>query len=304
MNDTVPPPPAPQETWSPAGFWIRLLADIIDSLIVYTPVAVVLGAAAAAVGTFHSADVLLAKMLASLAAGGVYYTFLTGRSGQTWGKKVCDIKVVQEDGAPLSYGRAFWRWCAYLPSYLSLGIGFMMAGWNTDKKALHDFLAGTRVLRRVPPGGARFGSPWKIIGLLIAVGVLAATLAAAALYAWLRRNSGTLLEQGRTVTAEGAAFGRDTDQPGCVKEALGRLAQAGLIDQALARIFLQKCLGAARPVGGFCSGVPPESSILATVDWRLQTCASLGYVSDQSCARLLSGVQRHCAAPPQSSARR
>jgi uncharacterized RDD family membrane protein YckC len=55
------------------------------------------------------------------------------------------IRVVSMDGGPLSFGQAVGRYFATFLSALILGIGFIMAGVRSDKRALHDLLAGTRV---------------------------------------------------------------------------------------------------------------------------------------------------------------
>jgi len=55
------------------------------------------------------------------------------------------IRVVSMDGGPLSFGQSVGRYFATFLSALILGIGFVMAGVRSDKRALHDLLAGTRV---------------------------------------------------------------------------------------------------------------------------------------------------------------
>ena len=65
--------------------------------------------------------------------------------GQTLGKMALQIRVVSMDGGPLSFGQSVGRYFATFLSALILGIGFIMAGVRSDKRALHDLLAGTRV---------------------------------------------------------------------------------------------------------------------------------------------------------------
>jgi len=78
------------------------------------------------------------------AAYGIVFHWLWG---QTLGKMALQIRVVSVDGGPLSLGQAVGRYFATLLSALILGIGFLMAGIRSDKRALHDLLAGTRVER-------------------------------------------------------------------------------------------------------------------------------------------------------------
>jgi len=78
------------------------------------------------------------------AAYGIVFHWLWG---QTLGKMALQIRVVSVGGGPLSLGQAVGRYFATLLSALILGIGFLMAGIRSDKRALHDLLAGTRVER-------------------------------------------------------------------------------------------------------------------------------------------------------------
>jgi uncharacterized RDD family membrane protein YckC len=57
------------------------------------------------------------------------------------------IRVVRMDGGPLTLGQSIGRYFASYLSALTLSIGFIMAGLRSDKRALHDLLAGTRVER-------------------------------------------------------------------------------------------------------------------------------------------------------------
>lgn len=285
--------PASREYSYPAGFWIRLWADIIDSIIVYFPCAVLGNFITALLGPHWT--IALLNTAVGVAIGGVYYTVLTGKSGQTWGKKVFDLKVALDDGGPLTYYTAFLRWCAYLPSYLTMGVGFMLAGWNKDKKALHDYIVGTRVVRKSAGNDAQ--TTWKIVGIVTAVSLALLALAVAAAVSLFKKNGEGLRAQGKSIEAEARTFAQTTDQAGCVNEALTRSTGAGILGQVRSAIFLSGCLPAARPSENFCQGVPPDDSIMATVAWRLQTCEKLGHQSNQACGNLLGAVQRHCAKP-------
>jgi len=80
-----------------------------------------------------------------LVASLVYEVSFIATRGQTLGKMALQIRVVSMDGGPLSFGQAVGRYFATFLSALILGIGFIMAGVRSDKRALHDLLAGTRV---------------------------------------------------------------------------------------------------------------------------------------------------------------
>lgn len=77
----------------------------------------------------------------------VYYASLTSSSWQaTLGKKVLGLKVVDENGDRISFGRATGRYFAKIPSALILYIGFLMVAWTKRKRGLHDMIAGTLVV--------------------------------------------------------------------------------------------------------------------------------------------------------------
>lgn len=133
----------------PAGFWIRFVADIIDSAIVYFPLSIILPLILTFAGISSVSKSILEIICATIVSA-IYYTVLTGKYGWTWGKKVFDISVVNNDDTKISYLKSFLRWCSYLVSYLTLGIGFLLAGWTKDKKTLHDYVAHTKVVRLKP----------------------------------------------------------------------------------------------------------------------------------------------------------
>jgi uncharacterized RDD family membrane protein YckC len=126
----------------PAGFWIRAGALLIDVVCVM--------AAEMAFGFFMWA--LAEDRLAAAGsrafrflASPCYFVFLHWARGQTFGKMAFHIRVVSREGGPLSFGQAALR---HLGSWLSaaiLGIGYLVAAFRADKRALHDLIAGTRV---------------------------------------------------------------------------------------------------------------------------------------------------------------
>ena len=78
----------------------------------------------------------------------LYFSLLESSANQaTVGKIVCGLKVTDLDGRRISFGRATARYFAKILSGLILLIGFAMVGWTTQKRGLHDFIAGTLVLR-------------------------------------------------------------------------------------------------------------------------------------------------------------
>ena len=83
-----------------------------------------------------------------LIAGG-YLTLFTAAGGQTIGKMAAGIKVVSSDAGQLRVplGHSVVRAAAYLVSAAPAGLGFLPALLGADRRAIHDRLAETRVVK-------------------------------------------------------------------------------------------------------------------------------------------------------------
>jgi uncharacterized RDD family membrane protein YckC len=89
--------------------------------------------------------VLLQLLFFALEGG--YIVFFLGKYGATPGKMACKIKVVNADGSPITYSRASGRFFSEILSGLLCGVGYLMAGFDDEKRALHDRLCNTRVIK-------------------------------------------------------------------------------------------------------------------------------------------------------------
>jgi uncharacterized RDD family membrane protein YckC len=68
-------------------------------------------------------------------------------SGQTLGMMICRLRIVNTNGSDPSIGRIVLRnTVGYLLSTLTLGIGFILAAFTPNGRALHDYIAGTVVV--------------------------------------------------------------------------------------------------------------------------------------------------------------
>ena len=61
-------------------------------------------------------------------------------------KMALKLKVLRADGSPVGYGIATGRYFSYLISFMPIGIGFLMAAFDEEKRALHDRICDTRVI--------------------------------------------------------------------------------------------------------------------------------------------------------------
>jgi uncharacterized RDD family membrane protein YckC len=135
-----------------AGFWIRALASLIDFGINYLfglGVTMLAGKAGVArASTFSAWNAATCGLQLFLALAGMAYDVLfVGALGATPGKLALKLRIVRPDGGRISYGRAFGRYFAKIVSYIILGIGFIMAAFDDEKRALHDRICDTRVIR-------------------------------------------------------------------------------------------------------------------------------------------------------------
>jgi len=129
-----------------------------------------------------------------------------------------------------------------------------------------------------------------LLGLLI-VGFLA--IAGAGAY-WFSQNKDKLVEGAKKSVNEGTTVGKETDNQGCVDEALTRHKNDHGFTASIANgLFLQGCLQASRPTTGFCDAVPPVNEFTKSVQWRMQRCSDAG-LSDQYCGNLFGQVQTFC----------
>lgn len=78
----------------------------------------------------------------------IYDVFMNGRFGATVGKLIVGARIVRADGSRLGYGFAFIRFLCMMISDFTCGIGYLLVAFRSDKRALHDLIANTRVIYR------------------------------------------------------------------------------------------------------------------------------------------------------------
>jgi uncharacterized RDD family membrane protein YckC len=145
-----------------AGFWLRFVAYIIDAIILAIPTMIIAGILGASMFMSHAAyysgggsyQPVMTPMdgvirLVELILGWLYYGLMESSNSQaTLGKMALGIKVTNLQGGKMSFGQASGRYIGMIVSGLICCIGFMMAGWTSQKQALHDMMAGTLVVRK------------------------------------------------------------------------------------------------------------------------------------------------------------
>ena len=152
-----------------AGFWLRFVAYLLDSVIIgfavmvlFVPFFFLMGGAAMLEtlprGRGERVDpaqftAFLGLILTLVALGSVakwlYFAYLeSGEKQATWGKQALGLYVTDLTGQRITFGRATGRFFAkFVTGLIPLGIGFIMAGFTERRQALHDMIASTLVLR-------------------------------------------------------------------------------------------------------------------------------------------------------------
>ncbi|MBA4144290.1 MAG: RDD family protein [Cytophaga sp.] len=153
-----------------ASFGQRLVAIIIDSIIIWllqmfiiVPLLAAIGiGAAGGMSTMDMEDpeqvgglvaVIMAMagtyFIVAMAVQILYFTFMESSKTQaTVGKLAMGIKVTDLNGNKLDFGKAFVRNLCRLLSNFTFLIGYIIAAFTEKKQALHDIIAGTLVVKK------------------------------------------------------------------------------------------------------------------------------------------------------------
>lgn len=140
-----------------AGFWIRVLAALIDSVLILAvtaPLLIALYGWAYYDDSQRSgivagpADVLVSYVLPAIAT---VVFWLTKQA--TPGKMLLSMRIVDaKTGKPPTPGQALGRYAGYYVSLLGLGLGILWVAIDSRKQGWHDKLAGTVVVRHKRSG--------------------------------------------------------------------------------------------------------------------------------------------------------
>jgi len=125
-----------------AGFWIRVLAFIIDSVILYV-INLIVGVVLNPSATGRSGIQTL--------LGIIYFTYFWSASslwpGQTVGDKFLNLRIIKTDGSDLSIVQAFIRYVGLVISFIVIFIGVIWVAFDPNKQGWADKIAGTYVVK-------------------------------------------------------------------------------------------------------------------------------------------------------------
>jgi uncharacterized RDD family membrane protein YckC len=147
------------------GFWLRVGAKVIDSMILGAVMVVIeiilfaiMGGAFFAFNFKETNDPRFIATAATLygllfiLVFGVqcfYHVWFVKKYGGTPGKLALQLRIIAADGNPLTWGRAFGRFGAEIfITGLTCNIGYIIAGFDEEKRTLHDHICNTRVVKK------------------------------------------------------------------------------------------------------------------------------------------------------------
>jgi uncharacterized RDD family membrane protein YckC len=172
-----------------AGFWRRLVAYLIDSIVLSVITAILLGIVGlcltvvfpipifelvGAIGDSEKLNQILTESMGGLGVltavrgylswillqvlivtplwtGWLYYALLeSSDNSATLGKMAMNIVVSDLHGRRVTFERATGRYFAKIITGFTFGIGWLMAAFSSRKQALHDIVAGCLILYRAP----------------------------------------------------------------------------------------------------------------------------------------------------------
>ena len=159
LREGVMPGGLAQTNRTYGGFWIRFAAVITDGIVLWIvetliglPLTIALGRSFTRVPgqppqLGRSFGLLAAYFFLNTAIACLYEAAFVVYKGGTPGKLVLSLRVIREDGTRPGWGLAIGRYFAKMVSSFTMLIGFIMAGFDEEKRALHDRICGTRVIR-------------------------------------------------------------------------------------------------------------------------------------------------------------
>src|SRR5688500_14676526 len=122
------------------GFWIRFLAVVVDSAIVFLVMALIIAGGAAALGDEMVPIAVLAAWLFAF----LYWPAMQASGLQaTLGKALLGMRVTGYQGSRISFLRSLGRELSKILSSAMFMVGYLLAAFTARKQALHDLVAST-----------------------------------------------------------------------------------------------------------------------------------------------------------------
>lgn len=147
---SAPPQPAePMPGYRYGGFWVRVVAFLIDGIalaIITAAISPLFGPSVETVGS--QIEVNYGANAVGTLLGLVYFIGFWAWRGQTVGMMPFNLQVVRaDDGTRIDWVRALLRYIGLIISVIPLFIGLIWVAFDSRKQGWHDKIAGTVVIR-------------------------------------------------------------------------------------------------------------------------------------------------------------
>jgi uncharacterized RDD family membrane protein YckC len=141
----------------PVGFWMRVGAYLLDFVLLNLLFLLIWGPSKA---DFDPAKIrtmqdwltamepFRGQIQAQALIQMLYYVVMHWQFGATFGKMAIRARVTNLDGTRIGLGKSFVRWLGSILNWLTCGIGYVVVAFRSDKRGLHDLVAGTKVIHR------------------------------------------------------------------------------------------------------------------------------------------------------------
>lgn len=133
-----------------AGFWLRVVAAVVDSVLllaIVLPILLIIGGSAYGLGGGSGLVYVLANYVLPAGAVMAFWAYKSATPGKIiLGMKIVDAKTLGK----LSGGQILGRYLGYYVSTIPLFLGLIWVGFDKQKQGWHDKLAGTLVIMNEP----------------------------------------------------------------------------------------------------------------------------------------------------------
>jgi uncharacterized RDD family membrane protein YckC len=132
-----------------ASLDVRLLAVIIDYFIIFAIYCVIATIIVIFIDEKQMRIIVSVAGLAIIPVSKIIYCTIMESSARqgSWGKILLGLKVSDEKGAPIAFGRSIIRNLSKIISTGTIGLGYMMGFFDKKQQCLHDKIAGTLVIK-------------------------------------------------------------------------------------------------------------------------------------------------------------
>lgn len=141
-----------------AGFWIRVLAFLIDLGVIACFNGIIFNSILSDQNQYSVINILVNPNNLFLGlTGAAYFVLMTRYFQQTLGKMITGIKVIRAGNQPLDWTTVVFRELVgrSLSQMLGLNLGYVFCWFNRDKQCLHDRVADTWVVHTKPQSDYR-----------------------------------------------------------------------------------------------------------------------------------------------------